>query len=204
MNAWLTNTRLKWILSISLVINIFLIGAAVGAGEDGARVEIRGQRCLRNPDTAVHMMVIAKAMINACQKLFVVSRRWNAVPQQVWRVTRARIRQRQRVLDDRECRRTEIRKWNLIVDVRLAGERILQQLRQGREVALSLRGSRNERRRVGSSLGLARRAFSPPGKQQENTENQCDTNHSWPQVRSGARQVGEHGVSPCAGIVVLY
>mgnify|MGYP000117210659 FL=1 len=32
MNGWLTNTRLKWILAISLVINIFLIGAAVGAG----------------------------------------------------------------------------------------------------------------------------------------------------------------------------
>jgi uncharacterized membrane protein len=32
MGAWLTETRLKWILAISLIVNIFLIGAAVGAG----------------------------------------------------------------------------------------------------------------------------------------------------------------------------
>jgi uncharacterized membrane protein len=32
MGAWLTDIRLKWILAISLIVNIFLIGAAVGAG----------------------------------------------------------------------------------------------------------------------------------------------------------------------------
>ncbi len=32
MAAWLTDTRLKWLLAISLIVNIFLIGAAIGAG----------------------------------------------------------------------------------------------------------------------------------------------------------------------------
>ena len=32
MGAWLTDIRLKWILAISLIVNIFLIGVAIGAG----------------------------------------------------------------------------------------------------------------------------------------------------------------------------
>lgn len=32
MVSWLTDARLKWILAISLILNIFLIAAAVGAG----------------------------------------------------------------------------------------------------------------------------------------------------------------------------
>ncbi|MFT4076703.1 MAG: periplasmic heavy metal sensor [Asticcacaulis sp.] len=32
MGSWLTDTRLKWILGVSLVLNIFLIAAAIGAG----------------------------------------------------------------------------------------------------------------------------------------------------------------------------
>lgn len=32
MGSWLSHTRLKWFLAISLVLNVFLIGAAVGAG----------------------------------------------------------------------------------------------------------------------------------------------------------------------------
>ncbi len=32
MGAWLTETRLKWILAISLIVNVFLIAAAIGAG----------------------------------------------------------------------------------------------------------------------------------------------------------------------------
>ncbi|HTM79665.1 periplasmic heavy metal sensor [Asticcacaulis sp.] len=32
MGSWLTETRLKWIVAVSLIVNIFLIGAAIGAG----------------------------------------------------------------------------------------------------------------------------------------------------------------------------
>lgn len=32
MGSWLTDTQLKWILGVSLVLNIFLIAAAIGAG----------------------------------------------------------------------------------------------------------------------------------------------------------------------------
>jgi uncharacterized membrane protein len=32
MAAWLTDTRLKWILAISLIVNLFLIAAAMSAG----------------------------------------------------------------------------------------------------------------------------------------------------------------------------
>lgn len=32
MGVWLTDMRLKWILAISLIVNVFLIGAAIGAG----------------------------------------------------------------------------------------------------------------------------------------------------------------------------
>src|SRR5262249_8021384 len=94
-------------------------------------------------------------MINACQKLFVVGRSWNAVPQEVRRITLTRIRQRQGGLDYRERRRAEIRERNLVVDVGLPGERILQLLRERREVALSLRGRGHERGRVARDAVLA-------------------------------------------------